>query len=145
MSAYAHAPMAIFNRLIPSKHTRRFKAKFSVIFIALALSSANLIFSHIFTLGRSLAFVSYRIVYIRCRLPDKKDSPSPSSRKNMAKHRLRRGHQHAHSVTKRRYDGAPRSTPLCSVRKIEPEAFRSSQYLKQELGDNSFHVEKIRT
>ena len=79
---------------------------------------------------------------VGCRLPDKKDSPSPSSRKNMAKHRLRRGHQHAHSVTKRRYDGAPISTRLCPVRKIEPESFRSSQHLKQMRCREHFEFHK---
>ena len=62
LSAYAHAPMVIFNRLIPSKHTRRFTAIFSDVLKTLAFSITNPIFSHIFTLGRSLAFVSYRIV-----------------------------------------------------------------------------------
>ena len=65
LSAYAHAPMVIFNRLIPSKHTRRFTAILSDVLKALAFSITNPIFSHIFTLGRSLAFVSYRIVHRR--------------------------------------------------------------------------------
>ena len=62
LSAYAHASMVILNRLIPSKHTRRFTAIFSDVLKTLAFSIINPIFSHIFTLGRSLAFLSYPIL-----------------------------------------------------------------------------------
>ena len=44
------------------RHASRFIGIFSDVLKTLAFSIINPIFSHIFTLGRSLAFVSYRIV-----------------------------------------------------------------------------------